>query len=184
MTDLVKCTFTGGPAGDWLSVWHIDRLLGGSAQDSVDTVSGFWGSLASWLGGGVTVTVQGSVEIVDPITGQPTGVDSATSRVTAFTASGDVLPWQTQGLIYWNTGSWVGGRQVRGRTFIPANIEGYTDAVGNPSGSYLAALNTAADLISSSSLSVPGIYSRKHHNTYPIASHTVQSKWAVMRTRR
>lgn len=184
MTDLVKVTFTGGPSGDWLSLFHIDRLLGGGAQDSVDTVRDFWASLSTWLNQSVTAHVLGSVEIVDPITGQPTGIDSVLQRDVAFTNPADALPWQTQGLIYWNTGTWIGGRQVRGRTFIPANVENLNDTNGQPTSALLNQLNTSAQLISNSSTSVPGVYSRKHHNTYPIVSHTVRTTWSVMKTRR
>ena len=184
MTDVVRTTFSGGPAGDWLTVFRIDRLLGGTAQDSVDTVTSFWNEGKTMLSQAITAHVSGVVEVCDPITGQPTGIDTATPANVAFTMTGDPLPWQTQLCIYWNTGTWIGGRQVRGRTFVPAQVETYNDVNGLPASGLVAVVGLMAAHISNSSTTTPGIYSRKHHNTYPVTSHQVSTKWSVMRTRR
>lgn len=184
MTDLVKTTFSGGPSGDWLSQFHIDRLLGGGVQDSIDIVRDFWNALSGVISSSVTYHIDGAVEIVDPVTGKPTGIDQGTTRTNVFTAPTDSLPWQTQALIYWNTGSWIGGRQVRGRTFIPGMVEMNNNGDGSMGSSLLTTLGTAATVLSNATTCTPGIYSRKHTNTYPIVSHTVIGHWSVMRTRR
>lgn len=119
MTDLVRVLYTGGPSGDWLTQFHLDRLLGGTAQDSVDTVHGFYTAFQSVMSSVVTAAISGSVEILDPITGKPTGVDTASGYSVHGGDYGEPLPFQTQGLIAWNTGVWIGGRQVRGKTYIP-----------------------------------------------------------------
>lgn len=184
MTDLVRVTYSGGPAGDWLTQFRIDRLLGSDAQDSVDTVQAFFTALRDVMSNQISVHVSGSVEILDPSSGEPTGIDSVTSRVVSPTADSNALPWQTQGLILWNTGTWIGGRQVRGRTFVPAAVENNNSSGGQPDATYLSTLATAAAVISSATTCTPGIFSRKHPNMYPIVSHTVEDHWAVMRTRR
>lgn len=182
--DVVRCTFTGGPSGDWLTLFHFDRLLGGTAQDSVDTARDFWDALKTGMSNVVTVNIDGAVEIVDPSTGSPTGIDTATSRTVSGTFTGDVLPYQTQGLIYWNTGTWVGGRQVRGRTFVPAIPENYNDPSGVPSSAYMTLLANAANVFVNATICQPTVYSRTHHQDYPITSAHPQNQWAIMRTRR
>lgn len=184
MTDLVRTTFTGGPSGDWLNQFHIDRLLGGSAQDSVDTVHAFWNAAVNCFSIGITAHIDGSVEVQDPTTGKPTGIDTATGYNVTGNAVGDVLPYQTQGLIIWNTGVWIGGRQVRGKTYVPAPAESYNDAGGTPSAAYMSALAAAAATIVSPTICQPVIYSRKHQAGFPIVSATLSQHWAVMRTRR
>lgn len=183
MTDLVKCTFSGGPSGDWLSQFHIDRLLGGGAQDSVDTVRDFWNALKDRMTNQLHIHVSGTVEVLDPISGAPTGLDNVTSRDITCTKDVDPLPWQTQGLIIWNTGTWVNHRQVRGRTFLPGFTEADSDNA-QPNNDCMAAVNAAALVLADSSTAVPSIYSRKHSNTYPISGYTAPGRWAVIRTRR
>jgi hypothetical protein len=184
MTDLVRTTFTGGPSGDWLTLFHIDRLLGGNVQDSIDIVRDFWNAASAMIHQTVTMHVDGSCDVLDPLTGQPTGVDQGTGRTVAGARNGDVLPYQTQGLIYWNTGTWINGRQVRGRTFIPAVAEDQNDGNGLPNSSALSTMAAAAAVLVSPTTGQPVIWSRTHHNMYPIASASIQGKWAIMRTRR
>lgn len=183
MTDKIVTTFTGGPAGDWLTVFRIDRLLGGNAQTSIDIVRDFWTALANDMSSSLSILVHGDVEILDPITGLPTGVDSASSRTVSPSNGSDPLPWQTQGIILWNSGVWIGGRQVRGRTFVPGWTE-QSNTNGLPTTGAMVALNAAANVIANATTGVPAIYSRKHNNTFPIASATVNQKWSVLRTRR
>lgn len=184
MTDLVKTTFTGGPAGDWLNQFRIDRLLGGTAQDSIDIVQSFWDYMKTSMSSVLSFEVHGDVEILDPITGGPTGIDQATARTGVCSDVGDPLPWQTQARIIWNTGVWVNNRQVRGSTFVPGLTENSNTNQGVPSSTFLGYLATAGLLISNATTATPGVYSRKHHNTYPIVSQTIPARWSVLRTRR
>ena len=184
MTDLVRVTFTGGPSGDWLSLWHCDRLLGSTAQDSVDTVRNFWQALNGALNQNVQAHVDGSVEVLDPISGAPTGIDTVTARTVSFTNNSDPLPWQTQAIVYWNTGTWVAGRQIRGRTFVPAWCESSNTNGGGMDPSVVSVLNTAAASIVGATTVQPVVRSRKHSATFPIVGQQVPQKWSVLRTRR
>lgn len=184
MTDLVRVTFTGGPSGDWLSTFRIDRLLGGTAQNSVDTVRDFWSALSGALWAGLQAHVSGTVEVVDPSSGAPTGIDNATTRNITFTNGADALPFQTQAVVYWNTGTWISGRQVRGRTFVPGWCESSNTPGGGMDPSVVTVLGTAAASITSALTCTPGVYSKTHHNMFPIVGSTIPQKWAVLRTRR
>jgi len=184
MTDVVTVTYTGGPAGDWITKFRSDRTLLSTAQDAVDTVKLFFDAWQSRRSSSISAVISNTVEVVDPITGQPTGVETVSGYTLPGGATGDVLPWQTQALITWNTGTWISGRQVRGRTFIGGLVEAMNSATGLPDGALLTDLATAAGHLITPIDGVFGIYSRVHQNTYPIVAATVSPRWSVLRTRR
>lgn len=184
MTDLVKVTYTGGPSADWYSRFYLDRTLSSTAQDSVDTVKNFFTTLRTAITDNVTMHVDPVVTVVSPTTGEPTGLEQVTGYTITGAVSNDPLPLQTQGLIYWNTGVWIGGRQIRGRTFIPGPCEDANDGDGNPVSGYLSTLASAASGFVTPADGQPAIFSRLHHNMYPIVSANVSTRWALMRTRR
>jgi len=184
MTDVVKVTYTGGPSGDWVTFFRSDRTLLSTAQDAVDTVKLFFDAWQVDRSNQITAIIDDTVEVVDVITGQPTGLEQVTGYTLPGGSSGELLPTQTQALIWWNCATWIGGRQVRGRTFIGGLTESANDSNGFLSSSTKTHLAAAAAEIVTPIDGVFGIYSRAHSNTYPIASATVNSKWAVLKTRR
>ena len=184
MTDLVRVHFAGGPSGDWYSSMHIDRLLGGDAQASADAVHAFWDAMKAAICNDIQISIDPNVTIVNTITGEPEGIDTVTTSPISGGDTTDPLPWQTQGLIYWNTGTWVNGRQVRGRTFVPGPCESSNTSSGIPESGYKSALAAGAAVFVSASTCVPGVYSKAHQNVYPVVGATIQASWALMRTRR
>lgn len=184
MTDLVRVHFSGGPSADWYSSMHIDRLLGGSAQTSADAVRAFWDAMKAAICNDIAIRIDPNVTVVNPTSGEPEGIETVTTTAVSGGDTTDPLPWQTQGLIYWNTGTWVNGRQVRGRTFVPGPCESSNTSTGLPESGYLSALAAGAAIFTGSSTCVPSVFSRAHSNMYPVVGATVQGQWALMRTRR
>jgi len=184
MTDVVKVTYTGGPSGDWVTFFRSDRTLSSTAQDAVDTVKLFFDAWQVDRSNQITAIIDDTVEVVDPLTGQPTGLEQVTGYTLPGGSSGELLPTQTQALIWWNCAQWVGGRQVRGRTFIGGLTETANTASGTLDGTVKGHLATAAGHIIIPIDGTFGIYSRTHHNTYPIVTATIQDRWAVLKTRR
>jgi len=184
MTDLVKVTFTGGPSGDWYSSMHFDHTLGSSTQDSVDTVKAFWDALKAKMTNLLVIHIDPVVTQLDPVTLEPIGLDTVTGYTINCSGSTDALPFQTQGCILWNTGVWIGGRQVRGKTYIPGITEAENDQPGVPGAGMLSAMATAAAAVVTPVDGVPVVASRTHGGAIPISAAQVSLKWALLRSRR
>lgn len=184
MAMIVTATYSGGPSGDWLTRFRFDPLLSATAQDAVDTAKLFFDAFQVDRSNQITVVLSDTVEIVDNATNEPTGTETVTGYNLPGGASDEPLPYQTQALVWWNTGSWVGGRQVRGRTFIGGLTEAANGTGGTVGSGVRAHLATAAGHILAPIDGQFEIWSRAHTASYPIQSATVTQRWAVLRTRR
>jgi hypothetical protein len=92
----------------------------------------------------------------------------------------------------------VGGRRLRGRTFVPAPVEGASITNGIPSAAYRTALQNAADNMigdpdvdlviwsrprAADPEAVPPVAARAGSHAI-VGSATTWAKWAVLRSRR
>lgn len=156
----------------------------GSPSDAAAAVVGFWETLAPVIDNALTMAVQGNVFVVDNITQEITGIEVA--------GSADVIPGEngaseaslaTQGLIRWRTGSYVGGREVRGRTFIPG-VTSTSVATGGPSSTYISTLGGAATGLIGHAASQLVVGSKVHGVVREVAFAEVWNEFAVLRSRR
>jgi len=153
-------------------------------------VHAFWDSFKSFMPNTGTVIIDNFGDEVDETDGAIVGqaVGSAVANVNG-TAGGDILPYQTQGLIRLSTSNFVTGRRVKGRQYIPQPNEVY-NAGGVPTAPYLAGLQTAADLLGTviSTAAPQQIWHRPNGglagHAYDITSRAVSPSWAVLKSRR
>lgn len=158
---------------------------GGSntAQLAATAVSAFWYGLRTVIANDYQMVVDPEVFSIDQATGEPTSVESTTQDSVTGANTAEPLPWVSQGLLRWHTGVFVGGREVRGRTFIPAPTTD-DNTGGVPNSTYLGVLNTAgAALISATNVTLL-TYSRQHHTSFAVISRSPWTKWAELRSRR
>lgn len=179
----VRVTFTAGTGTPYLSTFFLNDGGSLTAQNAVAGVGAIYTSLASVIKAGHTWTTSSVVETVDKVTGQPTGITSVTPVTGTGSDSNQEAPQATQGLIEWRTGQFVGGREVRGRTFIPSLTTG-SMLNGQPSSAYISALSAVAATYAAGTLWAPCVYSRKHHDTYSIVGGDVWTNFAVLKSRR
>lgn len=152
-----------------------------TAADQVDAVKAFWNSLKNNIVTGVNLTVDGTVEIVESDTGDIVGTDATGhGGVIVGTDSADPLPPSVQGLIQWRTGVYVGGREIRGRTFIGCLTE-TSNTNGVPPSGTIAAWTGYATTMLGSALAV---YSPTKHQWASVASGNAWGQFAVLRSRR
>jgi hypothetical protein len=121
----------------------------------------------------VTELTEAGLIVASHTTAGGTGVGAAAS---------EPLPIASQGLIQWRTGTYLGGREIRGRTFVPGLTSGANDD-GRVAASTVTFLEGAGELLLAQPV-VPVVWSRKHQNSIPISGVTVWSQFAMLTSRR
>jgi len=181
----IRTVMTGVAGTPWYSNFYF-TWVNGTESDHVDLVSAFWGSLANLIDNGVLLTIEGDTAVINDANGEITGVEVAAPGSVAGTATDAALPPATQAIGHLLTGTFVGGRQVRGRCFVPGlTIKSNTTAGSllNTSQSTLQA--SFDDLIADSGTPGPlRVLSRVHASSYIVDAAVVPVKFAVLRSRR
>lgn len=179
----VRCQLSGslitGPA---VSTFWFDQA-GGTAQQAVTAVQAFWESLDNHVQESINIASEPDVAFVDETTGETTGYITTTPFSDAGETAQANTSRDTQGIVQLRTGTFVGGKEVRGRIFIPGVPAGDVTN-GMPASGYKTALTTAGDALVANATSLWVVYSRVHHDMYPVAGTTVPSYFGSLRTRR
>lgn len=152
-----------------------------AATNAAAAVADFWIAAGVVLSESLQWQVQQDVISYNEATGQPTASYPQGGQFGTFAAASEPLPWATQGLVQWFTGVYVGGRQIRGRTFVPGATEP-SNVAGRPGGSFPTTLQAAAQALVDDADSTLGVYSKG--STRPVTGTSVWAKWAVLTSRR
>jgi hypothetical protein len=178
----VRTAISGPIGGPALSTMYFGSS-GGTAQQAADAVRAFWQAARLRICTGWTIQVQPLVYDLDIATGLLTGVHSTSTSSVAGTQSTDPAAGFTQGLAQWHTGFFIAGRELIGKTFLPG--VGEVDSTnGAPSSNYLTDMTAAAVGLQGAANAVLTIYSRTHHSSVGVATASVSSNWAVLKSRR
>lgn len=151
-----------------------------TASDYGTIVTTFWDDVSNFISNSVTFAVLGDVEKFDDTTGSLTGIETWAGGTGAGGSADEALPFATQGLIRLRTGTFTGGREIRGRIFIPGMTQVGNDS-GKPTSGLIAALNGAADALESAGFQV---YSPTYNTSAEIQTATAWDQFAVLRSRR
>jgi hypothetical protein len=170
---------------------------GGTAQQAVSAWGNFWGAMFGLpLGNGLQANSQAQVDTLDDTNGQLVTSTVTVPTTQSSAAAGETLPWATQGLVRMRTGVVSSGREIRGRLFIPGQLE--SNSFGSPLAAWITAVNTAGAALVSDANSVWCVWRRPKWNTppphttppdrngqaAPVATATAWTQWAVLRSRR
>ena len=199
-------TIIGGPyvQGGGIQQFYFD-LAGGTHVQAQTAVKTFWAAFAASVGSGTTFATNAAVEVILDTDGSIQGVSTGTAGTTTGTGGTEVLPMATQGLCQWRTGVFSGGREIRGRTNIPAMLESGSSA-GVPTSATQTAIATAGAALIADANSTLVVYRRERPARpqvgnpgdpwyLPAQTHrdgefaaaatcTASTKWAVLRGRR
>lgn len=178
----VRTQLTGLFGLPGLSTMFFDEA-GGSAQQAVNAVGAFWaGVVTNGVQNGFQYLTEPDVDVVNSTTGQITSTVQTTSASGSSSAAGEALPWATQGLIRWRTGVYSGGREIRGRTFLPGMLE--SNSFGIPLASWTTPMQGVVNALIADANSTLIVWSRKNQGFAPVVSGSVWQQWAVLRSRR
>lgn len=180
----VRTTWSGYQGVPYLSTHYFTRTDGDSASFAADAVQALWEGCQEVISSSLSWNVEPEVAVLDSATGTLTGVDNiAGGEGGTGTASGEILPFATQGLIRWATGDVVSGRILRGHTFVPGATEAHSN-LGVPTPGYQTVVNAAVSDMMTSPSQFLIIWSRTHGAIGPVLSGSTWGQWAVLRSRR
>lgn len=160
------------------------------ATEALARVRAYLSAAAANINSVATATFNPVVDEIDSVTGTLLGsaVGSVPAAV-AFTAGGDALPQQTQGLMTFTTSTIVNGRRLVGRQFLPFPSE--TQNVGAlPTAGYVSTWNNAGAALGT--VVVSTIAQQVWHRPVggaggqaaPVTGRVCGGTWAVLRSRR
>jgi hypothetical protein len=186
----VRVTWSG-PSAPLLSTFYFSPTTEdtGSATAAHVAVATFWFNIRNFISTAYSWVVQPQVDQID-LLGTLTGsFTAANSSANAGTDAGQLLPTQTQGQVRWTTGSFLNGRRVQGRTFIPGPTEGSNTAAGLPDPAMVTAVSNEAQTFANATVN-PVVWSDHHEETPPFGASTainggfMVGAWRVLRSRR
>nr|CRY96740.1 hypothetical protein [uncultured prokaryote] len=171
--------------GGKVAVMYFDETV--PPEECVDYVSDFWTSIVPYITPATTFQVQGSGRDVDEATGALTAFyNVASSALIAGSSSTQQVADATQGLVQWRTGIVLGGREVRGRTFIPGLSQSSVIG-GNLAPQTRTGIETNANILGGPITGL-GVWRRPKEGTpgqlVQVSTATVWSELAVLRRRR
>jgi len=180
-----RTVFSGVAGTPWYSLMYF-TWVSGTEQDHLDEVAAFWGAIDARIDNNVSWATEDDMAIVESSTGEIVSVEVGSGGTGTGGGTSDPLPAATQGLVNWLTGAFVGGRQVRGKCYIPGLCEDDNTATGVMVGTTQTIIQNAADALIANT-SAPGplsVFSRVNLVRETVTSATVPTKWAVLRSRR
>lgn len=178
----IRTVFTGVAGTPYLSTMFFQEATG-TAQQAATAVSTFWGAVDAYMHQDVLWDIEQDVEVIDDTNGQIQSVVTTTGGTGNGALTDDLLPPATQGLIRWRTGVFVGGREIRGKTFVPAMTESSSNA-GQIAGVVQTGLQNAANTLVGTANANLAVWSRKNGVSEDVVSGSVWNQFAVLRSRR
>lgn len=175
----VRTTWSGLQGSPWLSTHYFQSAFSG-AVEAAEAVGEFWELLDPNISINALWQVEGDIATIDQVTGEIQDLTQVTPISGQGASSSELQPAATQGLIRWRTGVYAGGREIRGRTFIPGACENLGTSV--PSSTYIANANVAAAHL----VDEPGfcVWSKTHGLAPSVDVGVCWNQYAVLRSRR
>nr|CRY97439.1 hypothetical protein [uncultured prokaryote] len=180
----VRSVMTGLAGSPFYSNLYFAGELDTEAETAADGVHDIWDGVHESIKAGLTIEVDPFVAIVDQVTGEVTGghlVDPPDPVVCI--AAADVLPMMTQLQVNLNTATYIGGRNVKGRCYIPALTEAVNDTNGRPSIGIRGGVEDLFDGVIAGGAQLV-VWSRKNGTQAYVSSNTCSTQWASLRSRR
>lgn len=180
----VRSVWSGVAGAPYYSNFFFDAgNAGGQEQAAADKVRDFLFGLSGAFDNALTVTIDSDVPTIDPATGDITGVEPTTTVAVVGTDTAEALPPFTQAVVNWNTGTFNGGRRLRGKFFMPGLTETSNSATGTPTGTFNGALVTEVDAFLTGGPALC-VWSRTYGVAATVAGYNISPQWGVLRSRR
>lgn len=180
--------FRGAPG---YSNFHFDGefLDESGVEAAAVAVHGFFEAFRHSLPGSVDIDIRPTAEVIDEASGQITSTVDFAVPPTVHGGTGDNYSAATGAVVNWNTQDYVGGRRVRGRTFLVPLATSAFDSSGDIASANLTAIRTAAAGLITAPIDHPLSVWRRPvggagGSSHVVSSATVPDLGAVLRSRR
>jgi hypothetical protein len=181
----VETVWTGLAGAPHLSTMFFTYVIG-NATAVINAVDQFWTDLAAQIDNGLAWTVQAETQLIEDTSGLLVGTEGGVANTGNGLGVGNALPPATQGLVNWRTNTFINGRTLRGKTYVPGPVAATGDINGHATAAYQTALNTAGQTLITGT-SGPGplrVFSRTHLTSATVQSAVAFTDFAVLRSRR
>lgn len=181
MVDLtrIRAEWNGFPGAPGVSTFYAAGLI----TPALTAVTSFFGNLQAALPSGVTVQVENAGEVIDSATGQAIAAWSGPTQTVVGGSNSGGYSVASGAVVTWNTGVFVSGRRLRGRTFVVPLGGGQYDATGTLAPGTLDVLDDAAQVIIDSEADFH-VFSRTSLQAALISGRSIPDRVAVLRSRR
>lgn len=177
----VRVSITGVNGAPYVATHHFVPNGEGSVAAATAAAAGLWEDLSPLMVQEAHWEVENEVLELSTA-GVVTGSYTVDGQEGDGTSTSEMLPSAAQLVLQWRTGVYLGGREQRGRTFVPAlaqgvNDDGQTSAAtrGVADAACLAFVNSGAD---------PGVWSRKNSSITSIANGFCWLEFGMLTSRR
>lgn len=158
-------------------------MTSGGAQDGVDAVAAYWAAIDGLMDNAITITIEAEVVEIDEVSGDMVASYTTTGGTQLGDSAATPLPYQTQALIQWNTGVFVSGHRLVGRSFLPGFTTDTVDTNGTPTAGTITGIEAAITAILAG-VQPLAVYSRTHHVVHVVTTGTARDTYAFLSSRR
>src|SRR4029453_13013983 len=186
MTNILRqvALWNGFPGAPGDTTWYF----AGGTTTNVVQMRNFFAAIASLLPSSVTVQVQNTGDVVTAETGVATGSWSQASAAVVTGTAGGGYSGPSGVVMRLETGVFVAGRRLRGRSFLVPMAGSIQDTNGTVAATPLGTLNTAAAAAVTASGTSWLVWHRpvggSGGSVSPVTSAGIPDKIAVLRSRR
>lgn len=181
----VRTQFTGTSGLPGLSNLYFNGGDTADAQAVATQVAGVWNTMKTRMANQVTYLVEPLVAEMDQATGEIIQLHNVTGGTGTGLESTTPMARATQGLVQLRTGFYLGGREIRGRCFIPGpTVTGSSN--GAPAAAYSTFIGATMQALVTGATAGREfvVWSKKNGVTVDIQNCVGWNKWAVLRSRR
>lgn len=180
----VRTGLTSVGGGPYLNTFYFDdESTDSAASAATAAVHAFWQAIAPQMITQCTWAVDSAVYAMTTDGTVTAILNGGSPHTGAGAIPGSPQPLIAQGLVRWHTGTYIGGREVRGRTFVPAIQQGDSTSTGTVNAPALTAMQNAINGAISSTANF-AVWSKKHLSVHPITAGNAWNQWASLRSRR
>lgn len=176
--------WTGKAGSPWVGTSFWSGTTSVDAQAAADQQGEILSFFAGLQAVGVVGSIDPVVDVVNSQNGDTVGSFDITPPTIAPANGNGMVPAATQLLVQLRTGVRVGGREIRGKFYVPGLTAGFSGSSGSLSPANAAGWATEVNSIIDGGPQDLLVWSRKNGTQNAVSRVTISTDFAVLRSRR